>query len=91
MPNVLSMPEEERSRFIEVEWDQTKLDKSYSAVYVIADDRKGLLSDISRVCDDMDVKHNGSKRKKRQRSRRNYNDDAFDIEHRSDAEDTPAV
>ncbi len=39
--NVLAMPEEERSRFIEVEWDQTKLDKSYSAdISIIADDRK---------------------------------------------------
>lgn len=58
--NVLSMPEEERSRFIEVEWDQTKLDKSYSAdISIIADDRKGLLSDISRVCDDMDVNITG--------------------------------
>jgi len=58
--NVLAMPEEERSRFIEVEWDQTKLDKSYSAdISIIADDRKGLLSDISRVCDDMDVNITG--------------------------------
>lgn len=58
--NVISMPEEERSRFIEVEWDQTKLDKSYSAdISIIADDRKGLLSDISRVCDDMDVNITG--------------------------------
>ena len=58
--NVLAMPEEERSRFIEVEWDQTKLDKSYSAdISIIADDRKGLLSDISRICDDMDVNITG--------------------------------
>ena len=57
--NVLAMPEEERSRFIEVEWDQTKLDKSYSADISIIADRKGLLSDISRICDDMDVNITG--------------------------------
>ena len=54
--NVLSTPEEEKGRFIEVEWDQTKLDKSYNAdISIIADDRKGLFSDISKVCEDMDV------------------------------------
>ena len=54
--NVLTTPEEEKGRFIEVEWDQTKLDKSYNAdISILADDRKGLFSDISKVCEDMDV------------------------------------
>ncbi len=36
--------------------DQTKLDKSYNAdISIIANDRKGLFSDISKVCEDMDV------------------------------------
>jgi len=54
--NIVSLPEEEKQRFIEVEWDQSKLDKAYDAdIAIIAEDRKGLFSDLSRVCEDMDV------------------------------------
>lgn len=54
--NVLSMPEEERQRFIEVEWDKQKENMSYDTdINIIAEDRKGLFSDLSRVCEDMDV------------------------------------
>ncbi|MDO4552235.1 MAG: bifunctional (p)ppGpp synthetase/guanosine-3',5'-bis(diphosphate) 3'-pyrophosphohydrolase [Bacillota bacterium] len=54
--NILSMPEEERQRFIKVEWDLEKEDMSYGAdIHILAEDRKGLFSDISRVCEDMDV------------------------------------
>ncbi|HML38491.1 MAG TPA: bifunctional (p)ppGpp synthetase/guanosine-3',5'-bis(diphosphate) 3'-pyrophosphohydrolase [Bacillota bacterium] len=54
--NVLSLPEEERQRFIEVEWDQQKENMSYDTdINILAEDRKGLFSDLSRVCEDMDV------------------------------------
>ena len=54
--NVLSLPPEERARCIDVVWDEAKQNKSYNAdVTIIADDRKGLFSDLSRVCEDMDV------------------------------------
>jgi len=54
--NVLSLPEAERARCIDVVWDEAKQNKSYNAdVTIIADDRKGLFSDLSRVCEDMDV------------------------------------
>ena len=37
-------------------WDEAKQNKSYNAdITIIADDRKGLFSDLSRVCEDMDV------------------------------------
>lgn len=54
--NILSLPEIERQRFIEVEWDQEMLDRSYNAdISILSEDRKGLFSDLSRVCEDMDV------------------------------------
>lgn len=54
--NVLTLPEEERQRFIEVEWDKQKENMSYDTdINILAEDRKGLFSDLSRVCEDMDV------------------------------------
>ena len=54
--NIVSLPEEEKQRFIEVEWDKQKENMSYdSDIHILAEDRKGLFSDLSRVCEDMDV------------------------------------
>lgn len=54
--NVISLPLEERARCIEVIWDEDRQNKSYNTdVTILADDRKGLFSDLSRVCEDMDV------------------------------------
>ncbi|MCR5481540.1 MAG: bifunctional (p)ppGpp synthetase/guanosine-3',5'-bis(diphosphate) 3'-pyrophosphohydrolase [Clostridia bacterium] len=54
--NVLSLPESEKARFIEVEWNQEKMDKAYDAdICILSEDRKGLFSDISKTCEDMDV------------------------------------
>lgn len=54
--NVISLPEGERARCIDVVWDEEKQKKSYNTdISIIADDRKGLFSDLSRVCEDMDV------------------------------------
>jgi len=59
-PNITSLPESERARLISVEWDGTKTSGTYNAdIYIIANDRKGLFSDISRVCVDMDVNISG--------------------------------
>ena len=58
--NVLSLPEEERQRFIDVQWDQEKDNLAYdTSIHILAEDRKGLISDISRVCEDMDVNITG--------------------------------
>ena len=54
--NILSLPEVERQRMIKVEWDQQRKNVSYDAdIHILAEDRKGLFSDISRACEDMDV------------------------------------
>jgi len=50
------LPEEEKARCITVTWETDKLDRSFNAdVTLIAKDQKGLLSNISKVCEDMDV------------------------------------
>ncbi len=57
--NITSLPEEEKQRFIDVEWDTTE-EKSYNAdITIVAEDRKGLFSDISKVCENMDVHISG--------------------------------
>lgn len=54
--NVLTTPPEEIGRFIEVEWDNVDNKSSYDVdITILAEDRKGLFSDLSRVCEDMDV------------------------------------
>ncbi|NBI63195.1 bifunctional (p)ppGpp synthetase/guanosine-3',5'-bis(diphosphate) 3'-pyrophosphohydrolase [Clostridiales bacterium] len=59
-PNITSLPEAEKARYIQVHWDQDKLDQAYTAdVSIIAQDRKGLFSALSRVCEDMDVHIDG--------------------------------
>lgn len=55
--NVTSLPESEKARFIEVEWEDLTVGKAYNAdICLICNNRKGMLSDISKVCDDHDVK-----------------------------------
>ncbi|MDR0569902.1 MAG: bifunctional (p)ppGpp synthetase/guanosine-3',5'-bis(diphosphate) 3'-pyrophosphohydrolase [Clostridiales Family XIII bacterium] len=59
-PNILSVQEEDKGRLIEVEWRVMEAGSYYDMDMAIsAESRKGLLSDISRVCDDMDVRING--------------------------------
>ncbi|MBR6444663.1 MAG: bifunctional (p)ppGpp synthetase/guanosine-3',5'-bis(diphosphate) 3'-pyrophosphohydrolase, partial [Firmicutes bacterium] len=54
--NMTSLPESEKVRFIDVEWNMDELDKTYDAdVTVIAKDQKGLFSEISKACDDLDA------------------------------------
>jgi GTP pyrophosphokinase len=54
--NIVSLPESEKPRLIKVDWNQEKKNISYNAdIQILAEDRKGLFSDISRVCEDMDV------------------------------------
>ncbi len=54
--NIRALPPEERARLLDVEWDINKTHSSFEAdLTLMADDRKGLFADISRVCDDMDV------------------------------------
>ncbi|MDD2217543.1 MAG: bifunctional (p)ppGpp synthetase/guanosine-3',5'-bis(diphosphate) 3'-pyrophosphohydrolase [Eubacteriales bacterium] len=59
--NIISLPEEERARFIQVKWDESKMDKtSYAAdLNIISEDRRGLIADLSRVCENNDINING--------------------------------
>ena len=58
-PNVVSMPDEEKARFIEVEWDNSKSAEYEAQVTIVANDRKGLFSDLSRVCESNDIRITG--------------------------------
>ena len=54
--NLKSLPEKERERCIAVSWDPDVLDKSFNAqITLTAKDQKGMLSNISKICEDMDV------------------------------------
>lgn len=54
--NITSLPDHERARFIDVEWDIEKQASTFETdVSVISEDRKGLFSDLSKICEDMDV------------------------------------
>ncbi|MEE3362569.1 MAG: bifunctional (p)ppGpp synthetase/guanosine-3',5'-bis(diphosphate) 3'-pyrophosphohydrolase [Anaerovoracaceae bacterium] len=57
--NILSMPEENKERFIEVEWADMGGVEYDAGITILCDDRKGLFSDISRVCEAMDVRITG--------------------------------
>ena len=53
--NIVALPLSEKARLIQVEWDNSR-EKSYNAdISIIAEDRKGLFSDLSKACEAMDV------------------------------------
>jgi len=55
--NIKALDEEERARLINVSWDPRLENKAYDGeISIIAKDQKGLLSSISKVCEDMDVR-----------------------------------
>ncbi|MDO5441957.1 MAG: bifunctional (p)ppGpp synthetase/guanosine-3',5'-bis(diphosphate) 3'-pyrophosphohydrolase, partial [Bacillota bacterium] len=54
--NMLSLPLEEQQRFIDVEWDLSADNAHFDyALTIIAEDRKGLIVDISKICEEMDI------------------------------------
>ena len=58
--NMISLPEHEKARFIDVEWEDLKDGKSYAAdICIVCADRRGIFSDISRACEDHDVRIEG--------------------------------
>ena len=55
--NLKSLPESEKERCIKVSWDTQQPERSFNAeISLIAKDQKGMLSNISKVCEDMDVR-----------------------------------
>lgn len=58
--NIVSLPEKEHARLIEVEWEDMKDGNAYMAeIITVCSDRRGIFSDISRACEDQDVKLEG--------------------------------
>ena len=58
--NILSLPEAERGRLIEAEWQLGEKNMRFDAgISVAGADRKGLLSDISKACEAMDADISG--------------------------------
>ena len=56
--NILMLPEEERRRLIEAEWEKGSADtgeKFLSAIQVEADDRQGMLANITNVIDNANI------------------------------------
>lgn len=54
--NIRNLPDDEKARCITVTWDPELMDKSFNAeISLVAKDQKGMLSSISKVCEDMDV------------------------------------
>ncbi len=54
--NIMALSDEEKQRFIEVEWDADREFSSFETdISVLAEDRKGLFANISKICEDMDV------------------------------------
>ena len=58
-PNMTALPDEEKARFIDVEWDTDKTAEYEAQVTVVANDRKGLFSDLSRICETNDIRLTG--------------------------------
>lgn len=58
-PNMMALPDEEKARFIDVEWDSSKTAEYEAQVTVVANDRKGLFSDLSRICEANDIRLTG--------------------------------
>ena len=58
--NIVSLPESERARLIPWEWEEREPGKEYAAEFMlISHDRRGLMAEISRACDEMDVNIEG--------------------------------
>ncbi|MGN1350557.1 MAG: RelA/SpoT family protein [Anaerovoracaceae bacterium] len=72
--NILSLPSDEQARFIDVEWDIDKQQSTFETdVAVIGEDRKGMFSDLSKICEDMDVHITGVQAKSNNDNTANIN------------------
>lgn len=58
--NMKSLKEEDINRCIAVEWEDVKENKAYDAdICMVTSDRRRMFSDISKVCEDMDIHISG--------------------------------
>ena len=55
-PNMLNLSEQDQNRIIEVSWSLPEKGMQFDAtIHVIAEDRKGLLAEASKICEEMDI------------------------------------
>ena len=72
--NIKALPPEERDRLIEVVWDPDKTETEFAGeVCIITKDQKGMISNISKICEDMDVRIIGL-------NAREYKDETYRID-----------
>lgn len=63
--NMLSLPESDKARIIEVAWEADQKNMVFDCrVNIVAEDRKGLFAEVSKVCEDMDINITGINAKK---------------------------
>lgn len=54
--NIRALPPQEKQRLISVEWEESEEDIYFDAeISLLAEDRKGLFSDVSKACEEMDI------------------------------------
>lgn len=58
-PNITGLPEAERERLIDVAWEQGNDEFFEGSMSILAEDRKGLILDISRVFENADINITG--------------------------------
>ncbi|MBR0126971.1 MAG: bifunctional (p)ppGpp synthetase/guanosine-3',5'-bis(diphosphate) 3'-pyrophosphohydrolase [Firmicutes bacterium] len=72
--NIKAMPPDEQQRLIEVIWDPDKAVSEFACeVCIITKDQKGMISNISKICEDMDVRIVGL-------NAQEYKDDTYRID-----------
>ncbi|MDO4868959.1 MAG: bifunctional (p)ppGpp synthetase/guanosine-3',5'-bis(diphosphate) 3'-pyrophosphohydrolase [Bacillota bacterium] len=58
--NIKALPDDEKMRLIDVIWDPDKIKSGFAGdISIITTEQKGMISDISKVCEDMDVTISG--------------------------------
>lgn len=58
-PNIISLPESEKERFISVHWEENDDSIYVGSIRILSEDRKGLILDISKVFDSEDTNITG--------------------------------
>ena len=62
--NIKNLPMEEKKRMIEVQWEKNEGSSYNVNINIVAEERKGIFSDISKACDMIDVNIEGVVAKK---------------------------
>ncbi len=66
--NIKNLPIDEKKRMIEVEWEKNEGNLYNVNIDIIAEERKGIFSDISKVCETMDISIEGVVARKNKRN-----------------------